>query len=120
MSRLKGVIKRSYPVRFKNKHYPDAETAYQVLKPQAADNVELMAEIIVAKFKQHSDLADEVAKRGGARWLRGCTHFTNAKSEGAQRWEGAGMDSLFIQVLVDGYERFLRGDNTELGQTSLF
>jgi hypothetical protein len=120
LSRQKGVLTRSYPVRFRNKHFPDAETAYQVLKPQAADNTELMAEIIIAKFKQHGELAGEVARHGGADWLRTCTHFTNAKSEGAQRWEGAGVNSLFIRVLTDAYERFLRGESTELGQTSLF
>lgn len=120
LARQKGNLQRSYPVRFNNKHYPDAETAYQVLKPQAVDNVELMAEIIVAKFKQHPGLAADVQSRGGAAWLRTCTHFTNARTEGAQRWEGAGLKSPFIRVLADAFERFERGDTSELGQTSLF
>ncbi|MNR71686.1 hypothetical protein D3C71_23180 [compost metagenome] len=120
LSRQKGTLKRSYPVFFKGKRYPDAETAYQLLKAQSTSPEDLMAEILVAKFEQHKDLADAVAERGGIEWLKCCTHFTGARTDGAQAWEGAGLESRYIRVLVEGYARFVQGDRTEMGQVSLF
>ena len=119
LSRKKGSIQQRYPVIFDNKTYPDAEAAYHALSTgnQQEDDV-LCADIIAAKLLQHPQLLTAITKRGGTVFLKQCTHYTNAKSEHAKAWEGAGMESRFIRVLVAGYEQALRG---EIGrQPSLF
>lgn len=117
----KGTLKRGYPVQFAGKRFMDVETAYQALKadgPEARDK--LMVELICAKFAQHPELLQEVDYRGGREFLSQCSHFTGAKSESFQSWEGEGLDSRFIRNLVAGYDRAKAGVNTEEGQFSLF
>lgn len=120
LAKAKGVISRSYPVRFNGNRYPDAEVAYQISKQYARDRDSLMVEILVAKFRQHPDLAQEVAARGGAAWLATCDHLTNARSDSAQAWEGRGLDSRYIRNLVQAFTMLDNSVDTQLGQTSLF
>ena len=122
MSKRKGCITKSYPIQFGGRHYPDVETAYHLLaeKTQVARTDALMAELIAAKFRQHADLAGDVASRGGAHWLQSCSHWTGARTEGAQAWEGQGDQSRFIRNLVAGYRLFLSSEVIENHQRSLF
>lgn len=120
LARQKGTLTRSYPVLFDGKRYPDAETAYQLLKATSVDPHRMMAEVICAKFQQHPDLAQQVADAGGTPWLATCSHLTQARSPGAQAWEGVGMKSRYIRILVEGYELFQSGSNTQNGQAGLF
>ncbi|MFY2658217.1 DUF4326 domain-containing protein [Achromobacter xylosoxidans] len=101
----RGNIKHSYPVVINGKTYPDSEAAYQELKcpGQDAYNDGLMIDIIALKFKQNPKLFDLTTKNGGAAWLQKCSHFTGAKSERFQAWEGQGNGSRFIRNLVLGY-----------------
>lgn len=121
LGRTKGCLTRAYRVTYAGKVYGDAESAYHANKVGSVelDDV-MMAEVICAKFRQHPTLAAEVETRGGAAWLASCSHFTYAKTEGAQSWEGAGLDSRFIRNLVEGWNRYKTGDFAEQGQTSLF
>lgn len=122
LAKSKGGIERSYPVVFGVRRYPDVETAYHLLadKGDTAATDRLMAELIAAKFQQHPDLADEVRQRGGSTWLAKCSHFTSARSESAQAWEGQGLQSRFIRNLVAGYELAQTASRTENGQQLLF
>ena len=104
-AREKGCIKHPYPVKINGVTYPDAEAAYQALKVHGEEeyNDGLMIDIIALKFRQNTILFERVTKNGGAAWLEKCSHFTQARSERAQSWEGQGNGSRFIRNLVFGY-----------------
>ena len=121
LAKQKGCIHQSFPVVFLGKRWPDVETAYQVLKKDSPPaNDVLLVELIAAKFRQHPSLAEAVAKKGGAAWLRTCSHLTRARTPGAQSWEGIGEASRFIRVLALGYEAALASQRVEEGQAQLF
>lgn len=104
-AREKGCIKHSYPVKVNGVVYPDSEAAYQALKIPGEDtyNDGLMVDIIALKFTQNPILFDRTTENGGVAWLEKCSHFTNAKSERFQAWEGQGYGSRFIRNLIQGY-----------------
>lgn len=104
-AREKGCIKHSYPVTVNGVSYPDSEAAYQLLKIPGNDsyNDGLMIDILALKFRQHAILFNQVTKNGGAAWLEKCSHFTQAKSDRFQAWEGQGHGSRFIRNLIQGY-----------------
>ena len=104
-AREKGCIKYAYPVIVNGVTYPDSEAAYQALKisGQESYNDGLMVDLIMLKFRQHPILFERVTANGGVAWLEKCSHFTQAKSERAQSWEGQGHGSRFIRNLIAGY-----------------
>lgn len=122
LARQKGCIQQQYPVVFRGRRFPDAETAYHVLKqstPEANDT--LMTYIIAAKLLQNEALLKAITRRGGAAFLATCSHLTGARSESAQSWEGVGLESRFIRNLVAGYELALSGNAEEpVSQLALF
>lgn len=121
MAKRKGCIDTRYPVAFHNRAYPDVELAFNVLATgDIAGDDALMADLIAHKFDQHPSLLQEVVSRGGIAFLEACSHFTNARSESFQSWEGAGRDSRFIRNLITGFEKSLAGDLKVNGQPSLF
>jgi hypothetical protein len=121
MAKRKGSIDIRYPVTYHSRAYPDVELAYHVLATGDADSDnELMANLISQKFLQHPELMTDVTNRGGVAFLAACGHFTNARSERAQRWEGQGHASRFIRNLIAGYEKALAGEVLFNGQPSLF
>lgn len=121
LARSKGALTRAYRVTYAGQLHGDAEAAYHLHKRgDAVADDRMMAEVIAAKFRQHPALAEEVRARGGADWLASCSHFTGARSPGAQSWEGVGLSSRFIRNLVEGYRRFEAGDTAEQDQASLF
>lgn len=121
LSRSKGTIQKAYPVTFEGVTFKDVETAYHAYKSgDAGTDDAMMAVLIAERFRQHPALAQAVERRGGAAWLALCSHFTAAKTEGAQSWEGAGTESRFIRNLVDGWNRFERGDFQQPRQSGLF
>jgi hypothetical protein len=75
LSKSKGNLTESYPVKFRGKDYKDAEAAYQALKSTATkDNgpnntYNLMVDIIKAKLQQHPRLINEITKQGGSKWI---------------------------------------------------
>ena len=109
----KGTLARSYPVEYSGIIWLDAEAAYQALKEHSAEATEhndrLMAKIIGAKFKQHDRILRAVAQRGGAAWIKRCSHFVGAKSPQGQAWEGRGTQSRFIRNLLAGFEATVGG-----------
>lgn len=115
LAKKKGGIKHSYPVRVNGVQYPDSEAAYQALKRpgDAAYNDGLMIDIICLKFQQNLKLKNLVTERGGVSWLGRCSHFTGAKSERFQAWEGQGVSSRFIRNLIHGYQKSLSGEAPE-------
>lgn len=104
-AREKGCIKHSYPVKVNGVMFPDSEAAYQALKVHGAEeyNDGLMIDLIALKFTQNPKLFECVSRNGGAAWLEKCSHFTQARSERAQSWEGQGNGSRFIRNLIHGY-----------------
>lgn len=110
-AREKGCIKNSYPVKVNGVTYPDSEAAYQALKIPGEDayNDGLMVDLIALKFTQNTILFERTTKNGGVAWLEKCSHFTNAKSERFQAWEGQGYGSRFIRNLIQGYRKALTG-----------
>ncbi len=110
-AREKGCIKNPYPVRVNGVVYPDSEAAYQSLKVPGNDdyNDGLMIDLIALKFTQNPILLERVTRNGGQAWLSNCSHFTQAKSERAQSWEGQGHGSRFIRNLIQGYTKALEG-----------
>lgn len=122
LARRKGCIDRPYPVIFDGREFVDVETAYHVLaqgNPGESARDALMQELIAAKFRQHPELDAAVRDAGGESWLARCTHWTSARTERAQSWEGAGLDSRFIRNLVVGY-RQAQTLLVERGQQTLF
>lgn len=114
LARSKGTIQSDYPLDFNDRKWADLEEAWNELSPglSISDGDRLMADMIRAKLEQHPRLFTAVQGKGGAEWLRRCSHFTNAKSRDMQAWEGSGETSRFIRNLVAGYllrERELGG-----------
>lgn len=122
LARQKGCIQQQYPVVFRGRRYPDAEAAYQLCKAETPEaNDTMMKYVIAAKLLQNEVLLTAITRRGGVAFLETCTHFTGARSEGAQSWEGAGRESRFIRNLIEGYELALTGNADEpVDQMSLF
>lgn len=112
LAREKGALQGSYPVQVRDRSYADVEAAYQALKVpgEAEYNDGLMVDLICLKFRQHPRLAKAVAEKGGVPWLGRCSHFTGARSAGAQSWEGVGISSRFISNLMHGYQKSLSGE----------
>jgi hypothetical protein len=121
MAVQKGTLPRGYPILFAGKRYFDAEAAYHSLGgADPAQRDTLMAELICAKLTQHPALLAEVLARGGRDFLAACSHWTKAKTAGAQAWEGEGEDSRFIRNLLRGFDLQQAGSATEEGQQGLF
>lgn len=109
LARKKGNLRHSYPVEIDGVVYPDAEEAYQRLKPglsHFADMDEREAlcwRVIEAKLHQHPQLVEFITVNGGVQWLAQCRHFTGARTQGFQEWEGVGYESAFIRCLIRAY-----------------
>lgn len=117
----KGALSFGYPIHFAGRRFSDVEGAYHFLAtPVAEERDQLMAELICAKFRQHSALLEAVELRGGREFLKACSHWTGAKSEQAQSWEGQGEDSRFIRNLLRGYDLLDFPALTQVGQQALF
>ena len=105
LSKSKGNLTESYPVKFRGKDYKDAETAYQALKSTATkDNgpnntYNLMVDIIKAKLQQHPRLINEITKQGGSKWILSSTHQPTKQNS---VWETGGQN-WFIKSLNDAY-----------------
>lgn len=105
LSHSKGSINQRYPVVFRGRQWPDAESAYQHFKTGGqADDDRLMVSIIAEKLRQHPLLMTEIQRRGGASFLAACSHFTGAKTASFASWEGRGLESRFIRNLIAGFE----------------
>lgn len=120
LARRKGLIKQSYPVAFWGSMYPNAEAAYLTAAWGIRDAFRdaLMADIIVAKFEQHPELARRVTELGGVAFLERCRHLTGAKSERFRLWEGFGRGSRFIRNLIAAFESW-QLINTTIAQDDL-
>ena len=111
LAKKKGNLKHDYPVHYQGVDYPDVETAYQQLKRNNQDHLEmdarkaLLTNIIVAKLQQHPQLVEFIEFNGGLAWLEQCSHFTNAKTAHFKAWEGNGRDSAFIHCLICAFKQ---------------
>lgn len=111
LAKSKGCIKHSYPVRVNDMEFPDSESAYQALKLKGNDdyNDGLMIDLISLKLQQNPKILNLVKANGGVAWLEKCSHFTQAKSDRFQAWEGQGYGSRFIRNLIQGYVKAVTG-----------
>ena len=97
----KGKLKNHYPVEFRGELFPDAEAAFKKFKVgKMKADVELMAEVILAKLQQHPRLYNAIKQNGGVDWLEKCSHIVGVRGS---RWEGKGTDSNFILALTLAY-----------------
>lgn len=130
LSRRKGMIDKSYPIKLDGREYPDVESAYHMLKTgDIVEDDEMMAIAIAIKFQMHPALWEEVRALGGVDFLASCTHWTTrrdaefkALTSSGTFWEGAGLQSRFIRNLIRGYELAESGGSERLvvRQDSLF
>lgn len=106
VAQRKGRLQQSIPVRdTRGRTWPSASAAFAAFKTGALDkDVVILGKILRARFEQHPWLAQAVAERGGADYLRGCSHIVGAYQSD---WEGVGLESPFIQALLSGYEEHL-------------
>lgn len=117
----KKCVSKRYSVVFDGKLYADAEAAYKLLRSaDAATNDALMGEVIASKLTQHPELLSELNARGGASFIKTCSHLTGARTERAQSWEGVGLESRFIRNLLLGYQQAMSKDLTQNQQRALF
>ncbi|WP_414588384.1 YpsA SLOG family protein [Scytonema sp. PCC 10023] len=63
--------------------------------------VQLMAEILTARFEQHPRLVEAVTERGGVEWLQQCTYYVSNSKDNF--WEGKGEQSPYIRALKMAY-----------------
>lgn len=121
ISKHKGNVSKSYPIKLEGKHYPDVETAYKVLRTgHPAEDDHMMVVAIACKFRQHPELYEQVKARGGAEWLKTTSHIVSTDPASASSWEGHGEHSRFIRNLVKGYLLAESGEALYISQNSLF
>ncbi|MCB0369444.1 MAG: AAA family ATPase, partial [Bdellovibrionales bacterium] len=121
ISKRKGKIRKSYPVKYRNNVYKDAEEAYKknkvndnVLARQGKidpQNIKIMTEIISNKLTQYPSIVSEIDKRGGVEFLENSSHIGFGN-----RFEGKGRKSAFISSLIDAYN-FVKYQETKTGKT---
>ena len=64
-------------------------------------DMNLMYKLQMKKFKAHPELIQEITDRGGVKFLEASEHTVGVKGS---RWEGKGINSNFIKVLIKSYE----------------
>ena len=101
----KGRIQQAIEVRdLRGRLWPDASAAFAAYKTGALDkDLPILSRILRARFEQHPWLAEAVAERGGADYLRACSHVVGAYQSD---WEGVGLESPFIQALLKAYQGY--------------
>lgn len=112
IARRKGNLKYSFPVKFRDREFRDAEAAYQFFKASAKDRYELCTEVIVAKFEQYSILWETIKLNGGEDWIKQCSHHVYGKSS---YWEGDGLKSGFIRCLLKAYVQIKEERGNRIG-----
>ncbi|NMF64628.1 MULTISPECIES: reverse transcriptase-like protein [Brasilonema] len=130
-----GTIANDYPVSFRNNKEMPAGTyglesyteskpaaqpflsaeqafyAYKETVPLKEPRVQLMAEILQARFEQHPKLAEAITKRGGDQWLKQCSYLVSSGEKNF--WEGKGLESPYIRALIQGYTKALENSNSQ-------
>ncbi len=86
--------------------------AYKETVPLKEPRVQLMAEILQARFEQHPKLIEAVTERGGAEWLKQCSYLVSNKEKNF--WEGKGLQSPYIRALTQGYTKALENSNSRV------
>ena len=84
--------------------------AYKETVPLKEPRLQLMAEILQARFEQHPKLMEAVTERGGAEWLKQCSYLVSNKEKNF--WEGKGLQSPYIRALTQGYTKALENSNS--------
>jgi hypothetical protein len=108
LSKRHGRINEDYPINFRGKVYKDVESAYLKLAPAEESNEgrdRLMIELIRLKFETYPWLYFAVLAQGGVPFLETCAHYTRARTESIQSWEGLGLKSRFIRNLIEAYRK---------------
>ena len=126
-SKQVGTIEGEYPVSFRdNKAMPagnygletytqakgegqpflSAEQAFYAYKetlPLGEPRVQLMAQILTARFEQHPRLVEAVTKRGGVEWLENCSYKVSSENTKGNFWEGEGLKSPYVRAIAQAY-----------------
>ena len=96
----KGNLEKKYPVIFRGKTYADVEEIYKEFKGGMESMEKIMEEGIVCKLIQYPRITEMILNSGGSKFLESCSHKVYGKSW----WEGEGIESPFIRVLIRAYE----------------
>ena len=136
-SKQVGTIKGDYPVSFRdNKEMPSgnygpetyiqskpqgqpflsAEQAFYAYKetlPLGEPRVQLMAEILTARFEQHPKLAQAITQKGGVEWLESCTYKVSPEHSKANFWEGEGLKSPYIRAITQAYTNVIERNQVQ-------
>jgi hypothetical protein len=79
------------------------KTAPQLAVEEALKyDMNLMAKLQIQKFLKYPELIQEIDKRGGIEFIENSSHIVGTKNS---RWEGKGLESNFIKVLVAAYKK---------------
>ena len=103
LAKRKGNLIEHYPVAYKGIEYADAERMFQEIKRFPGD-VEMMVLTLKCKLEQYPRIVKSIGDSGGSSFLEKCNHRVN----GRNWWEGSGMDSPFIECLVEAYKKVIR------------
>lgn len=76
-------------------------------------DMNLMWELQVKKFRKNPELIDEINERGGLEFIKQSSHIVGVRGS---RWEGEGMNSNFIKVLVQSYTTVAKELNKFIGE----
>jgi hypothetical protein len=136
-SKQVGTIKGDYPVSFRdNKEmssgnygpetyiqskpegqpFLSAEQAFYAYKetlPLGEPRVQLMAEILTARFEQHPKLAQAITEKGGVEWLESCTYKVSPENSKVNFWEGEGLKSPYIRAITQAYTNVLEKNQVQ-------
>jgi hypothetical protein len=109
----KGNMKNSYPIRYEDNLYDDAETLYQSLKRRSFEQLtleqlfELMITVLVLRFQTYPKQLELLLDLGGIEFLVNCSHHVYGKQPA---WEGNGRDSGYVRCLIQSVERMAKLD----------
>ncbi len=104
LSKEKGNIQQSYPIKYNGKNYKDVEHAYQTNKgPYLVNKTtdQLMANLITIKLRTYPRLVQAIKAKGGLAWLEASTHTV----KGDDYWEtGESKQNAFMKALITAYQ----------------
>jgi len=103
LAKIKGRIKRNYPIEVNGVTYIDVNEAFNSLfVGDKNKDILLMTDILIKKFDAYPILFDKVWELGGIEWLATCRHIKNDQWKSCF-WQGFGKESNYVNCLISAY-----------------